>query len=118
MEAGDGPEMAERGTAPGQTQTAALTKTGSRRRRDRLSAAFLLPVSGQRKRQSRSRGPLGDDAEVRLDWRLLLSLDQTGTLRGKEVLSALAVRAGGLPESSANPIVLGALIEVGEELRA
>jgi hypothetical protein len=44
--------------------TTPCTKTGSRRRGDRLSAALLLPVSGQRKRQSRSRGPLGDFAEA------------------------------------------------------
>lgn len=38
--------------------------------------------------------------------------------RETTLLAALAGRAGGLPEGSANPIVLGARIEVGEEFRA
>ncbi len=37
---------------------------------------------------------------------------------GRDLRFALVVRAGGLPGSSANPIVLGARIEVGEEFRA
>jgi hypothetical protein len=65
IEACDGPEMAERGTTAGQTQTVALTKPELSRRRRRSQQRLLLWIDRHPEHQRGLHGCWGDKAEAR-----------------------------------------------------